>query len=125
MLKKDLCSQILIAANKIKIDICSNKNYITKIYEKLSGCKTSENNYLHTIGKQTDMMSREEFIKIFENKKMVFVLAVLDDGSATGRKIENIESFNSNIAKFSLLELSRSMRGRDADLEIAQIERES
>jgi hypothetical protein len=68
-------------------------------------------------------LSEEAFVDLF-NKKIVYVLAVLDTASVQ-RDIKDMKSFNSNIAKFSLQELSKQMRMQDLDFSITQIKRPS
>lgn len=119
---RDLCSQISVAAKRILLDISSDKSYITKLYDSLTNYQVSSNEYFRAIGRQTLSYSLETFKGLFD-KKLIFVLAVVDT-SQIGRYISNIQSFNSNIAKFSLQSLSREIRGLGLDLEIAQIWKE-
>ncbi|MCK4540378.1 TIGR04141 family sporadically distributed protein [Candidatus Parcubacteria bacterium] len=117
---RDLCSQIFIAANKIKKDINSSKEYIGKIYDQLKNKKGSTDEYFDKIGKQTEIVSKDDFINFFTSKKLVFVLSVLD--TATERNLKtDISEFNSNIAKFSLQELVKAMKGIDVEFRIIQI----
>jgi len=46
---------------------------------------------------------------------------VLDISNDRIRDIKNIEEFKSNIAKFSLQELTKEMKGIDVDFRITQI----
>jgi len=116
---RDLCSQIVISANRITHDLNSSKEYIRKIYDTLRS-KIGGKPYYDLVGKQTEQYSEEEFLKLFE-KDLFFVLAVLDTASARVRNIKNIEQFKSNIAKFSLQELVKEMKGLDINFKIAQI----
>ena len=61
-----------------------------------------------------------EFLSIFNGKKLCFVIAIKDSG-ATGRSIQNIQSFSSNIAKFALNELINNMNNLGVKLKITQI----
>ncbi|MFW6174055.1 MAG: DUF6119 family protein, partial [Elusimicrobiota bacterium] len=118
---RDLCSQIIISANRIKQDVNSSKEYIKKIYDALIRNRNS-GPYFKLISKQTEKYSEEDFLSLFD-KDLFFVLAVLDTASSKIRKLSDIDQFNSNIAKFSLRELVKEMKGLDINFEIAQISR--
>lgn len=117
---RDLCSQIFVAANKIKNDINASKEYIGKIYNGLANKKNSNDNYYKKAGNQTNHITKNEFVNLFDKRKLVFVLAVLDTGNDRSLK-NNLDSFNSNIAKFSLQELIKGMKGIDVELQFTQI----
>ncbi|MDX2469631.1 MAG: TIGR04141 family sporadically distributed protein [SAR324 cluster bacterium] len=108
---RDLTSQIQIAATKIKDDIVNpNSNYLEKLYKRMNTnqiCKKQK-------------ISKAKFLKIFKKKKLVFVLAV-KDSAITERPISDVTNFDSNIAKFSLSELEKSMRALGETLKITQI----
>lgn len=116
---RDLCSQISIAARRILLDINSDKSYITEIFHCLRRYKNSENDYLRSIGQQTESYNLETFKGLFD-KNRVFVLAVMDTNTSQ-REIGNVETFRSNIAKFSLQELYKEIRGLNLELKITQI----
>ncbi len=115
---RDLCSQISIAANKIQQDFMADKAFIKKIYQSLKD-KIGGDAYFDKAGKQTNNISEEMFVKLFD-KNLIFVLAVLDS-SKKSRDIRDIKEFGSNIAKFSLQELSKDILRVGVDLKIAQI----
>ncbi len=121
---RDLCSQIFIAANKIKHDLVSSGEYIGKIYDQLVSKKTSEDDYFKKIGKQTDRITKDEFINIIKTKKPIFILAVLDTAQTQRDLKINVSDFGSSIAKFSLQELIKGMKGIDTDLRITQISKQ-
>ena len=108
---RDLTNQVFIAANRILEDLKSDKNYLKSVYAKMQDM----DNYK----KQVD--SEEEFLSIFSGRNLCFVLAVKDSG--TNRRLDDIESFTSNIAKFSLNELIDNMRSLDVSFRITQINR--
>lgn len=118
---RELCSQIYVSANRIKVDINSEKKYIKKIYKKLKDNKNSSDTYFKKISKQIENITEDEFINIFTSKKLVFVLSVLDTANTYRDLKTKISSFNSNIAKFSLQELVVAMKGIDIELEFTQI----
>ena len=116
---RDLCSQIVISANRINHDLNSSKKYIKKIYAALRS-KINGAPYFDLAGKQTEQYSEKEFLRLFD-KELFFVLAVLDTASSKVRKISDINTFNSNIAKFSLRELVKEMKSLDINFKIAQL----
>jgi len=118
---RDLCSQVVIAANRIVHNLTSSKDYITKIYAELRN-KIGGTQYFDEVGKQTDRYSEDEFVSLFD-KKLVFILAVLDTATDRRRSIKDIEEFKSTIAKFSLQELMKQMKSIDVDFRITQIKR--
>ena len=115
---RDLAAQIRIAASKLSHDMATTKSYIGEVYDSLKD-KIGDDKLLDKTGRQSEKHSRADFIKLFD-KKIVFVFAVMDSGE-NERSIKDISKFNSNIAKFSLSELSRDMRGLGLDFGITQI----
>lgn len=118
---RDLCSQIIIAANRIAQDLSSSRKYSKKIYRTLRN-KIGGSPYFDEAGKQTNKYSEEFFLSLFD-KKIVFVLAVLDTATDRQRDIKDIEKFKSTIAKFSLQELTKEMLGTGVDFKISQIKK--
>lgn len=119
---RDLCSQVLIAANRIKADKLDDKKYIKQIFKQMKSKSGSSDPYYKKVAEQVDEMTEEEFLLLFE-KKFIFVLAIIDT-STRNRELKNMTEFGSNIAKFSLQELNKEMRGLDVPLEIAQIKKQ-
>jgi len=107
---RDLTNQVFISANRIIEDINTSKTYLKSIYEKMQ----LTDNYKNQVSSESD------FLSIFEGKKLCFVLAIKDSG-ATGRSIQNIQSFSSNIAKFALNELINNMNNLGIKFKITQI----
>ena len=118
---RDLCSQVFIAANKIKSDVNSSKEYIGKTYDHLASKKESSNEYYKKAAEQIENITKDDFINIFTSKKLIFVLAVLDTATNERNLKTNVFSFNSNIAKFSLQELVKGMRGIEVEFRFTQI----
>lgn len=82
--------------------------------------KSSSDDYFRRAGNQTDNFTKDEFLNLFISRKLVFVLAVLDTGDDRNLKT-NLSDFGSNIAKFSLQELVKGMKGIDVSLRFSQI----
>ncbi len=119
---RDLCSQVLIAANKIIHDLNAEKKYIEQIYCQLKNGIGSNDQYFNNAGKQTENYTKEQFLELFNTKTPVFVLAVFDTASSD-RNLKIADNFKSNIAKFSLQELVKEMKGLGIGLNITQIKR--
>ncbi|MEP6806557.1 MAG: DUF6119 family protein [Flavobacterium sp.] len=119
---RDLCNQVLIAARKVQEDSKNGYSFLEVLYDVVVENKgktpysIDAKNYLARV-------SKIDFIDLVKNRTLVFVLAVLDD-SAGSRKMEiDIDKFDSNIAKFSLSELSKSMRNLEVEFQILQLEK--
>lgn len=117
---RDLCSQITIAAHVIQQDRKADKAFIKSLYQALKA-KVGKQGYDGKIGKQTETISEEEFLKLFD-KPIVYVLAVLDAKKKL-RSLKKVDDFGSAIAKFSLQELSKEMGMIGANLRIEQVKR--
>ena len=104
---RDLTSQVLTSANRIKEDIASDKSYLKELYTKMQAKEEYKN----------QISSEDEFLAIFD-KKLHFILAVKDKSN---RELKNVEQFSSNIAKFALNELIKNMKNIDVDFMITQI----
>ncbi|MCT2560350.1 DUF6119 family protein [Chryseobacterium herbae] len=119
---RDLCNQVLISAKKIEEDSRLDYAYLRKLYEK-SFNYTGKDDYYKKVKKQFNTIDQEEFINLFKNKKIVFVLSVLDAAKKKRSLYSNIEKFDSNIAKFTLIDLSRQMRAIGVDFQVLQLEK--
>jgi len=107
---RDLTNQVFIAANRILEDLKGdNQEYLKKVHTKMQNM----DNY------KDQVPDEDVFLSIFRDRKLCFILAVKDSG--TNRRLKNIESFSSNIAKFSLNELIHNMRNLGVDFRITQI----
>lgn len=119
---RDLCSQVLIAARKVKEDSKNSFVYLETLYNTVT-TNTGTSSYSIDAKKHLTKTSKKDFIDIVKSRNIVFVLAVLDT-SKSGRKLEtDIVKYDSNIAKFSLNELSKNMRNLEVDFKILQLEK--
>ncbi len=116
---RDLSHQVYIAARRMKEDIKTGYKFVGKLYDSVIN-STGKSNYSVYAKKQLNNLSRNDFIKLFQKRKPVFVLAVKDTANTT-RNLNKIEDFNSNIAKFSLQELVKNMRNLAIDFEICEL----
>ncbi|WP_332452956.1 DUF6119 family protein [Chryseobacterium aquaticum] len=108
---RELTNQVLISARRLKECLGSDdKTFLNKVYNAILNKDRSVNN-----------LSQEEFLDLFTQKKIVYTLAFKSEQQADLLVEENIDSYNSNIAKFSLVQCSSEMRINYYDLEIFQI----
>lgn len=119
---RDLCSQVLIAARKIKEDSKNNFVFLESLYDTVIN-NTGKSAYYKDAKKYLSTSTKVDFINIIKNRNIVIVLAVLDTVKGS-RKLEiDIEKFDSNIAKFSLNELSKNLRNLELEFKILQLEK--
>ncbi|MEZ5358883.1 MAG: DUF6119 family protein [Candidatus Zixiibacteriota bacterium] len=117
---RDLCAQLLLSAKRITRDINDKKQFLSGIYDSLKSKLNSKDGYLSEIANQTQIYSKDEFLQVFSaRKKTIFILAIYD--TTQNRSINNMKRYRSNIAKFSLSELFKEMKGIDIELQIVQI----
>lgn len=119
---RDLASQILIAAKRIQEDIKTSFAYINKVEKKTLRGKSSKSKRSQNLAKQT--FPPGGLKEVFKDKKdhdIVFCLAFVDSSPSRGMLKHNITSFNSNIAKFSLMEVHRGITALGYDFKVIQL----
>jgi len=119
---RDLCSQVFIAAKKIQEDSKNNYQYIGDLYDRVVN-NNGQSDYSKNAKKHLEKKSKQELVDIVKNKTIVFVLAVLDTSNNSRKLKTDIRKFDSNIAKFSINELSKNMRNLEVKFEILQLEK--
>lgn len=117
---RDLCNQIAISARKIDEDLRLDYEYLKKLYSKAAMYKGSDS-YYKKVKAQFSSMSETEFIELIKGKKIVFVLCVLDRARRKRSLYDHIEKFESNIAKFTLIDLSKEMRTIGIEFKVLQL----
>lgn len=119
---RDLCAQITIAANRLMRDLMSDssRDFLKSLYEDLKSKKEKEG-YYGQVGQQVDSISAEQFVQLFDSRKVNFVLAVLDTAESKKRDLKDMEEFESSIAKFSLHTLTKDMAVIGPNLYISPI----
>ncbi len=96
---RELTNQVIISARRlIKTLGTDDKLILEKIYKKLKKKKRS-----------VDGLSLDEFKDLFD-KKITFVLAFTSHLKKDLEVLTNIDSFDSNIARYSLIQCSSEMR---------------
>jgi uncharacterized protein (TIGR04141 family) len=119
---RDLCNQVYIASRKVFEDVKNNYKYLEGLYDLVKG-NNGETDYYKNAKKQFGTVSKKQFINKLKNKKITFVLAVLDTSDSGRSLVTEIEKFESNIAKFTLVELSKNMRNLGVNFQILQLEK--
>jgi uncharacterized protein (TIGR04141 family) len=110
---RELTNQITISARRLKESLgTSDKIFLDKLYNQLIAKQHNINN-----------LSLDEFKNLF-NKKISYVLGFTSHLNENLRVENNIDKFESNIARFSLIQCSGEMRANYYDMLIYQIERE-
>ena len=109
---RELTNQILISAKRLYEAKGGDSNeFFQKIYSSLI-----------SKGRNVNGLSELEFINLF-NKNINFVLAVTSHLVEDHLIEDNIEKFDSNIARFSLITCSNDMRTNYYDMLITQVPR--
>lgn len=103
-----LSRQVEISAKRLHEARSADSNFFCEFYEKVID--------------KYDNLEKESFIKSLKENKIVYVMAIVDKGK--NRTLEEIEKYDSTIAKFCLQDTSQYLKGLDFKLEIAQINKE-
>lgn len=110
---RELSNQIIISARRLRETLASNKkDLLDKVYTKLI-----QKEY------NIDSLSLAEFKELFSTKKINYILAYTSQLSEDLLVEDNIDKFDSNIARFSLIQCSGEMRANYYDLYTHQIRR--
>jgi len=109
---RELTNQITISARRLRETLGSqDKTILTKIYTSLINK-----------GSNIDNFTLSEFKELF-NKKITYVLAFTSHLKDDLEVVNNIDKFNSNIARYSLIQCSGEMRAYYYDMQTFQIMR--
>lgn len=109
---RELTNQILISARRLREALgTENRELIEIIYNKLI-----------SKGQNVNELNLDEFKRLFD-KPIKYILAFTSHLTKDLKVEDNIDSFTSNIARFSLVQCSGEMRANYYDLLTHQIER--
>jgi uncharacterized protein (TIGR04141 family) len=111
---RDLCAQIRIAANYLYTKKTTRSVIIENINKQLGNLKTSSDRYSKSISEQVipiDVL----------DKRIIFTLAVADTAKGSRQLVDDLSKFDSNIAKFELLNLYRDLSALGFDFKLIQI----
>jgi uncharacterized protein (TIGR04141 family) len=121
---RDLASQISISAKRILEDKKSGYGYIDLLESMAKSGATSTETYRQNVAKQTfPSPNLKSLFKKRKEREIIFCFAVLDTAK-TNRLLQNqINLFDSNIAKFSLIELRREINSLGFGFRVIQIKK--
>lgn len=121
---RELASQINVAAKYIQEDLRTGYKYLEKVEAQTKKGIKSKNSDLQRLAKQA--FPTDGIASLFKGRRtqnLIFCLAFVDK-SVTERSLKDkTQKFNSNIAKFSLLELRRELLGMGFGFKIIQLQR--
>jgi uncharacterized protein (TIGR04141 family) len=120
---RELASQISMAARQLIHDRRTNCKLIGKLETKLVGLKGNQNIYLDKVGSQKMPLKglASLFNNIVNDNQIVFCLAFVDHGMKKRNILDNIEDFDSSIAKYSILELKKALMSYGFGFKIIQL----
>jgi uncharacterized protein (TIGR04141 family) len=115
---RDLTSQIYIAARLVQQSIFS-KDYTH--FEALYDKQTIRAEYVQLVREKVNRPTKEQFVEKISARsdKVEFCLAFLD--KTPNRDIRNLSTYDSSIAKFSIIELNKKLLLLGFSLKIVQI----
>jgi len=120
---RDLASQVSIAAKRIKETIHTDLKYIGKV-ECLAKTPVKKDALRNLIAAQK--FPPKGLVNLFKQSprpKIRFCLAFVDTAKSIRSLFSDIRKFDSNIAKYSLIELSQDLRLMGFDFKVVQIEK--
>jgi uncharacterized protein (TIGR04141 family) len=121
---RDLASQVLIAAKRIREDIKTNFSYIEEIeLQTKRGIKSDSLVVKQLAGQQFPSGGLKGLFVNRKNKEIYFCLAFADTATSIRSLKDNIASFQSNIAKYSLVELHREILSMGFGFKVIQLNR--
>jgi uncharacterized protein (TIGR04141 family) len=122
---RELASQVLISAKRIREDIKTGYNYIDQVEQQTKSGLKSSNPEVKKLASQSFPVGGLK--RLFINRKdknICFCLAFVDTAEATRSLKDNIDSFQSNIAKYSLVELRREIMSMGFGFKVIQLNRQ-
>jgi uncharacterized protein (TIGR04141 family) len=121
---RELASQVHLAARRIAHDKLGGYSYISAIEDQARENHQSNNTRLKQIATQRfPPGGLKEMLRSKNPEQIVFCLAFVDTGSQERSIKTQLGAFRSNIAKFSLLKLSRDIRQYGFQFKVIQIMR--
>jgi len=123
---RELASQISMAARQLIQDRKMNCKLVTELEAKLLRLKGNKNAYLDKVGNQK--MPPKGLASLFNNitndNQIIFCLAFVDKAAKKRDILNDIEDFESSIAKYSVLELRKALMSYGFGFKIIQLNRQ-
>ena len=121
---RDLASQIIISAKRIRSDIRDKFSYIDEIEKKTkSGLKSKSEAKKRLGGQIFPAGGLKGIFKTVSEKNIVFCLAFADTAVKKRTLKKDIKDFNSNIAKYMLIQLHREIKTLGFDFKVIQLDK--
>jgi uncharacterized protein (TIGR04141 family) len=119
---RDLASQIMISAKVIQADKTSGFRFLESLQSRAEDGLFSDSLTKKMIAKQIFPTGGiKSLVKDRKDIQIIFCLAFVDKSASSRSLKDKIQDFNSNIAKYSLIELHRQVRNMGFDFKIIQI----
>jgi uncharacterized protein (TIGR04141 family) len=119
---RELANQVAISARRIINDRKSDYSYIDEIEAKLRSGRTSGSSLKQQMADQR--LPTKTLADLFRSKRdreIIFCLAFVDEASKPRVLKDELEKFDSNIAKYSLIALKREITGLGFGFKVIQL----
>jgi uncharacterized protein (TIGR04141 family) len=119
---RDLVNQISLSARRVINDRKSDYGYIDEIESKLRSGRTSGSSLKQRMAAQRlPTKSLSDLFRTRRDREIIFCLVFVDE-AATNRVLkDDLEKFDSNIAKYSLIDLKREITGLGFGFKVTQL----
>lgn len=112
---RELTNQVKISSRRLWNDLKGDdSNYLKEVYRKIS--KSGILNH-------TSIKKQSDFLKLFK-KNIVVVLAFCNNKKTNIKVKDNPSTFTSNIAKYSIVQTIREMKGQEFTLKVYEFDKE-
>lgn len=118
---RDLTAQIFIASRLIQQVKMSHDYSLIELLYETSRISSPGTEYSQKLITQANTITKEQFVELFTTRTKIVVGLAFLDTAVTQRAITDINLFESNIAKFSVIELHKNLRAIDISLKIVQL----
>ena len=122
---RDLASQVLIAAKRLREDMKSGYNYIDQVEQQTKkGFKSESITVKKMAGQIFPAGGLKRLFIDRKDKNIIFCLAFVDTACAVRSLKNNVDRFQSNIAKYSLVELRREIMSMGFGFKVIQLNKQ-
>jgi uncharacterized protein (TIGR04141 family) len=121
---RELANQVALSARRVIDDRKSDYGYIEEIESRLRSGRTSASSLKQRMAAQR--FPAKSLVELFQSKRdreIIFCLAFVDLTPKTRLLKDDLEKFDSNIAKYSLIALKREITGLGFGFKVIQLKR--
>jgi uncharacterized protein (TIGR04141 family) len=120
---RDLAAQVLISAKRIRYTIHTDYNYIDLLEKRVNAGLTSQSTFYRTLASQT--FPKDGLRTLFDRRddQIAFCLAFVDIVDNVRCFQTSVEDFDSNIAKYSLVNLKKEIQSMGFKFKLIQIKK--